>query len=124
MTYLRSLFINFLIVFFVDRVAPGMEIDSFEQVPNIGADLLFSLIVGFLNASVFPLLFILEMNITLLRMGLMTFVITFVCFLAISIFPFGVRVVSPAGFFVGGSIVWAISFFSNYLESKHSTPRE
>jgi uncharacterized membrane protein YvlD (DUF360 family) len=118
MNYLRSLFLNFLTVFFVDRVAPGIQIDSFEQVPNIGADLLFSLILGFLNATVFPFLAILELKPTPMKMGLATFVITFVGFIAIAIFPFGVRVVGPIGVLIGGGIVWVVAFFTNYLEWK------
>jgi uncharacterized membrane protein YvlD (DUF360 family) len=123
MTYVRSLFLNFLIVFFIDRMAPGVEIDTFEQVPNIGADILFSIVVGFLNASVFPLLFILEAKITPLKMALFNLIITAVCFLAISIFPFGVRVVSPAGYFLSVFVVWAVAFFTNYLEYKHANPK-
>jgi hypothetical protein len=51
MNYLRSFFLNVLIVFFVIRVMPGIKIDFFENVPNIGMDILVSLIVGFLNSS-------------------------------------------------------------------------
>ena len=119
MNYLRSLFLNFLIVFFIDRAAPGVEIDLYENVPNIGADILFSLIVGFLNASIFFFLALLEIPITKLKLALFSFVISFTAFLAIAIFPFGVRVVSPVGFFIGGGVVWAVAYFSNYLEWKH-----
>lgn len=124
MTYLRSLFLNFLIVFFVDRAAPGIEITEFEQVPNIWADLLFSIVVGFLNGSIFPLLYLLEIKVTVLRLALSSFIVTFASFGAISIFPFGVRVVSPWGFIVGGGIVWIAAVFSNYLEWRHSNPRD
>jgi uncharacterized membrane protein YvlD (DUF360 family) len=119
MNYLRSLFLNFLVVFFVDRVAPGVEISFYEQVPNIGADILFSLIVGFLNASIFFFLVLMEINITNLKLGLFSFVISFASFLAIAIFPFGVEVVSAWGVIVGGGIVWAVAFTSNYLEWQH-----
>src|SRR3989344_3890411 len=104
MTYLRSLFLNFLIVFFVNRIVPGIEISYYEEVPNIGADILFSIILGFLNASVFPLLFILEVPTTPFKLAVITFAITVVCFSAISIFPFGVQVIRPAGFIIGGLI--------------------
>lgn len=124
MTYLRSLFLNFLIVFFVDRAAPGIQITDFEQVPNIWADLLFSIVVGFLNGSVFPLLYLLELKVSVLRLSLISFFFTFISFGAISVFPFGVQVVSPLGFFVGGGIVWIVAVFSNYLEWRHSNPRD
>ena len=119
MNYVRSLFLNFLIVFFIDRAAPGITIESYEQVPNIGADILFSLIVGFLNASIFFFLAILELKITNFKLALFSFVISFAAFITIAIIPFGVRVVSPWGVIVGGGVVWIVSFFTNYLEWKH-----
>lgn len=119
MNYVRSLFLNFLIVFFIDRVAPGITIESYEQVPNIGADILFALIVGFLNASIFFFLAILELKITNLKLALFSFVISFAAFITIAIIPFGVRVVNPWGVILGGGIVWIVSFFTNHLEWKH-----
>jgi uncharacterized membrane protein YvlD (DUF360 family) len=119
MNYLRSLFLNFLIVFFVDRAIPGIHIDNFENVPNIGADILFSLIVGFLNASVFFFLALLELTITPLRLALMTFIISFGAFAIISVVPFGIQVLSPLGFFLGSTLVWAIALLTNFLEWKH-----
>ncbi len=121
MNYLRSLFLNFLIVFFIDRVAPGVEIQNFENVPNVGADILFALVVGFLNASVFFFLALLELTITHLKLAIVTFVISFGAFIIIAIVPFGVRVVSPWGLFIGGFVVWAVAFMTNHLEWKHYT---
>lgn len=119
MKYLRSLFLNFLIVFFIDRVAPGIEIANFENVPNIGADLLFALIVGFLNASLFFFLALLEIQITHLKLALMSFIVSFGAFLIIAIVPFGVRVVSPVGILIGGGVVWMMALLTNLLEWKH-----
>lgn len=119
MNYVRSLFLNFLVVFFVDRVAPGIEIAYYEQVPNIGADILFSLVVGFLNASIFFFLALLELDITRLRLAIFSFFISFGSFLVIAIFPFGVEVINAWGVIVGGGAVWAVAYFSNYLEWQH-----
>ena len=118
MTYLRSLFFNFLIVFFVDRMIPGIQVQTFEQVPNIGADLLFSLIVGFLNASVFPFLVVLEMDPSIRKILWMTFFISFIPFGIIAAVPFGVQVLNFGGFLFGGLLVWAGAFFTNFLERK------
>jgi uncharacterized membrane protein YvlD (DUF360 family) len=117
--YLRSLFLNFLIVFFVDRVVPGIEISNYEQVPNVGADILFSLVIGFLNASIFFFLVILELNISIARLVFGAVLVSFTGFAAIAMFPFGVSVVSPIGFILGGSIVACVSFFTNFLEWRH-----
>lgn len=120
MNYLRSLFINFLIVFFVDRVAPGVEIMNYEQVPSIGADLFFSVVVGFLNASIFFFLALLEISITRLKLALFTLAISFGSFILIALVPFGVRVVSPWGVIVGGGIVWIVAYVTNYLEWRYT----
>lgn len=119
MNYVRSFFLNFLIVFFIDRVSPGVEIASFEQVPNIGADILFSLILGFLNSSIFFFLALLELTITNLKMAIISFIVSFGAFIAIAIIPFGVRVVSPWGVIIGGSVVWGVAILTNFLEWKH-----
>lgn len=118
MNYLRSLFLNFLIVFFIDRVSPGVEIQNFENVPNIGADILFSLVVGFLNASVYFFFSLLEITVTHFKMGLITFIISFGAFSIIALVPFGVRVVSPWGLIIGGLVVWLVAFMTNHLEWK------
>ena len=116
MNYLRSLFLNFLIVFFVDRVGPGIEILNYEGVPNIGADLLFSLLVGFFNSAVFFFFAILELTITKARLAVTTFFISYGAFLIIAAIPFGVRVVTPTGLFFGGTLVWLVAYLTNYLE--------
>ncbi|MBX7065671.1 MAG: phage holin family protein [Parachlamydiales bacterium] len=119
MNYLRSLFLNFLIVFFIDRVSPGVEIQNYENVPNIGADILFSLIVGFFNASVYFFFALMEMPISNLKIGIITFIISFSAFIIIAIVPFGVRVVNPWGVIIGGLVVWLVAFMTNHLEWKH-----
>jgi len=116
MNYIRSLFLNFLVVFFIDRAGPGVEILNYEDVPNIGADILFSAIVGFLNASVFPFFAILELKVTSFKLGLINFIISFGAFITIAIIPFGVRVVNIWGVLIGGTVVFATAFVTNYLE--------
>lgn len=115
MTFLRSLFLNFLAVFFVNRMIPGIEVNEFQQVPNFGADVLFSFVVGLLNALVFPFLFTLELTPTRMKIAVITFVISFAAFLFIAIVPYGVRA-NAGGVIFGGLIVWGMAFFTNYLE--------
>jgi hypothetical protein len=118
MTYLRSLFLNFLIVFFVVRVIPGITIHFFENIPNIGADILFSGILGFLNSIIVPVLFGLSLNPTILKIAILGLIISFFAFVLISIFNFGITA-NTSGVIFGSLIVWLCSFFTNYLELKH-----
>lgn len=99
---------------------PGVQIATFEQVPNIGADILFSLILGFLNASVFYFLSLLELSITHLRLALTTAIISFGGFLTIALVPFGVQVTGFTGFLLGGGLVWLVAYVTGYLEWKQA----
>jgi hypothetical protein len=123
MTYLRSLFFNFLVVFFVDRAIPGVTVTYYEDVPNILADIFFSFAVGFLNASVFPFYALMEAKITNARLFTTSFVISYGAFALISAVSFGVQVNSFLGFFLGGTIVWITACLSNHLEWQHSMPK-
>jgi uncharacterized membrane protein YvlD (DUF360 family) len=119
MTYLRSLFLNFLIVFFINHVLPGIDIRSFENVPNIGADLLFSGVVGFLNSLIFPVMVLLNMHMNIARIAVASFVISYASFIFIGIFNVGVSA-NFSAVIIGGFIVFAVSFFTNYLESQRA----
>jgi len=115
MNYLRSFFLNFLAVFFIVGVGPGIQVGEYSHVPNIGADILFSGVVGFLNASIFPFLFILEVNPTPLKMTILSFLISFIPFLLLANLSLGIHV-TTVGVIVGTLFVWAIGSFTNYLE--------
>jgi uncharacterized membrane protein YvlD (DUF360 family) len=123
MNYIRSLFLNFLVVFFIDRVMPGVQVVNYEQVPNVGADILFALAVGFLNASVYPFLAILEISVTKLKLALFNFIISFVAFIAIALVPFGVHATFGV-VLLGGTLAWIVAFFTNYLEWQHDLNRK
>lgn len=124
MSYARSLFLNFLVVFFVDRAIPGIEIVYYENVPSIGSDILFSLIMGFLNSLIFPFLALFEFHVSKLKLAIISFLISFAGFTVISMIPFGVQVTSAWGFILGGAIVWATAFITNYLEWQHNLKRQ
>ena len=46
MTYLKSLFFNFLVVFFANHVLPGIEVVKPTKLPHIGGDLTFAIALG------------------------------------------------------------------------------
>lgn len=118
MTYLRSLFLNFLIVFFAARVVPGIQIQFFENVPNIGADIVFASVVGFFNSIIVPVMVGLNVRVTNLKILIFSFLVSFLGFFLIGIFNFGVKA-SFSGVIFGGLLVGVCSFFTNFLEFKH-----
>ncbi|MBN1914501.1 MAG: hypothetical protein JW769_01260 [Parachlamydiales bacterium] len=119
MTYLRSLFLNFLMVFFVNHSFPGIEILSFEDVPNIGGDILFSAIVGFLNSLIVPMFVLFNKGLKKTVVFFSAGFVSLGAYLILAINPMGIVIVHPLGFFLGGGAVWAMSYFTNYLELKH-----
>ena len=119
MTYLRSLFLNFLIVFFINNVMPGIKITNFENVPNIGYDIMFAVIVGFLNASVFLVVILFEIKHVLQVIVSIAFLISFLSYGIIAYFDFGIKVTTFSAFFWSALIVFLVSVFSNHLEYKH-----
>lgn len=124
MTFLRSLFLNFLVVFFVAHSIPGIEVKTYENVPNIGADIIFAIVVGFLNACIFPALVIIGKGVSFAMIALISAVICIVAFFLIGIIDFGVHVSTFWGGFIGSLIVCLVSMFTNYLEMRHSFQRK
>jgi hypothetical protein len=116
MNFLRSLLFNFVAVFFINQIGPGTEVGFYEHVPNIGADALFSLVLGFLNACVFPALFVLDLIPSPKKIAILTFVISFAGYIFLALVPVGIQVTSFLGILVGGSFVWGVGFLTNYLE--------
>lgn len=123
MTYFRSLFLNFLIVFFANRTIPGIEVDPYGGVsPDVVADVLFSSVMAILNASIFPALYILGINPSLLKISIIAAIISFGGFYSIMFLNIGVSANTLGGVFLAGILVSAMSIFTNYLEKKHHHP--
>jgi putative membrane protein len=120
MTYLRSLFLNFLAVFFINNVMGGIEITFFENVPNIGFDLLFSIVLGLINSLIFPMFFLFEIKVTIIRLAIISFFISFLAYTILAIFPLGIKIIALYAWFFCSFFIFLVSFLSNYLEYKHS----
>lgn len=118
MSYFRSLILNFLAIFFINHIMPGITIKSFENVPYILSDIIFAGIVGFLNASIFFALVILNIPISYVKMFTLAFIISFVSYFILLIGNFYIEVTVGA-FFGAGFLVGLVACFTNYLEEKH-----
>ncbi len=116
-SYLQSIFLNFLIVFFVNRMIPGIGIGSFEGAPNFRPEIYFSLIVGFFNGAIFPTLNVLKVRPSLKKMSALSFIVSYGSF---ALIPLGMQVSSLTGLIIGGSLIWLVAILSNYLEWKSS----
>lgn len=70
MGFLIRLLLNALALLLVSRLLPGIRVDSFVTA------LLAALVIGILNALVWPVLFLLTLPLNILTLGLFTFVIS------------------------------------------------
>ncbi len=75
--------------------------------------LLFAIVLGVLNAFVRPILLLLTFPLTLLTLGLFTFVVNALVFWLATRIPVGVSVSGFEGAFLGALIVSVVSFFTS-----------
>ena len=119
--YLKSLFFNFLAVFFANHIFSGIQVINQTKLPHIGGDLIFAGVLGLLNSLIFPILRMVDRRISVLA-DFFDFLII-VNFSAYAILKFissiGIEVLSLEGYMVASGVVSLGSFLTNYLEMKH-----
>ena len=86
-----------------------IEVRDFESV------LLFSLVLGLLNAFLRPILLLLTLPLTLLTLGLFTFVVNAIVFWLAAQLPIGVHVRDFWSAFLGAIVVSVVSFFASRI---------
>ena len=118
MTYFKSLLFNFLAVFFVNHVIPGVEIGYYSKLPEVKGDFIFAFAVGFLASLVFPVLKVLPIKPSHFKIGLITFFISFGAYSIVNILPLDIRIVHRGAYIWSGLIVWFCSYLTNHLEYK------
>ncbi len=108
MRIIANWFLNALALLIVSKIVPGIELRGF------GAALVAVLVIGLVNALIKPILLILTLPITILTLGLFTFVLNALMLLLASNLVAGFRV---DGFWTAlvGSIL--LSLISTILHS-------
>lgn len=116
MSYLKSLIINFLAVFFINHVIPDVEIDYYSKLPHIGGDIIFSLALGFANSLIYPIIVLFRVKPTHFKVGLSSFFICFGAYSIVNLLPVGIKVTSAVAYIWCAVIIWLISYLTNHLE--------
>lgn len=119
MRYLKSLFFNFLVVFFVNHVLPGIDVVSQAKLPHIGGDLLFAIILGAINSLIFPVLK-LAGKASLMKIAGLSLGINLIAYALLKLIPFGIRISSIQGYLLAALFVAIGSFLTNYFEMKRA----
>jgi uncharacterized membrane protein YvlD (DUF360 family) len=116
MSYFKSLLFNFLAVFFVNHVIPGIEIGYYSKLPEVKGDFIFSIAVGFLMSLVFPVLKALPIKPSHFKIGLITFFISFVAYSIVNVLPLDIQIVHKGAYIWCSLIVWFCGYLTNHLE--------
>jgi putative membrane protein len=109
--FLLRLLITAVTVFLMaNYLQPMISVDSF------GTAVVFSIVLGLLNAIVRPIILLLTLPLTIVTLGLFTLVVNALVFWLASLLPgVGVDVDGFVGAFVGALIVTVVSFVASRI---------
>ena len=94
---------------------------NYVTVRSVEATLLFSLVLGVLNAFVRPVLLLLTLPFTLLTLGLFIIIVNALVFWLASLLPVGVEVSGFLGALLGAVTVSIVSFLANRFLPEKAT---
>jgi putative membrane protein len=117
MSIIVRLIINALALLIVSYLGIGVHVS------NLGAALLGAFILGIANALVRPMLFLLTLPLTLLTLGLFTFVVNAIVFWLVAYVTPGFKVDNFGAAFVASLILWAISWVMSHLVATRAERR-
>ena len=101
--------INAISLMLVAYFVPGIEVASLYTA------LIAAFVLGLANALVRPILFILTLPVTILTLGLFTFVLNALMILLVSTVVKGFEVNGFVPAFLGALFLWVISLLTNWL---------
>lgn len=101
--------INALALLLVANIVPGFGVESFYSA------LIAALVLGLVNALVRPLFFILTLPVTILTLGLFTFVINAFMIWLVSTIVKGFVIDGFAPALLAALLLWLISLATNWL---------
>ncbi len=129
MRYVKSLFFNFLTVFFANHILPGIDVVDMTKLPHVGGDLFFSFGLGLLNSLIFPVFRLLKRDASWIRIAATALILNFAAYALLKLFPFiGIHVETVEGYILSALVVSIGSFLTNFQEMKrhhhHHKPAE
>lgn len=125
MVYLKSLVINFLIIFFANHILPGINVVNQTKLPHIGGDLIFAVALGFLNMLIFPVLRLVLREVNWIKIAIVAIILNFVVYAVVKIVPpIGIKITSVQGYVIVSLVVTVGSFITNFYEMKRKHPKK
>lgn len=118
MYYLKSLFFNFLAVFFANHILPGLDVTDHTKLPHVGGDLGFAIALGLLNSLIHPVLKLIHKDGSGVRIAMIALIVNFASYAVLKLMPIGIHVLSVEGYLLAVLFVSVGSFITNFLEMK------
>jgi uncharacterized membrane protein YvlD (DUF360 family) len=119
MHYLKSLFFNFLTVFFANHILPGIDVVNQTKLPHLGGDLIFAFALGILNTLIYPVLRLVDHSASAIKIGGIALILNFASYAILKFLPIGIKITTVEGYIIASVIVAVGSFVTNYLDMKH-----
>ncbi|HSX13810.1 MAG TPA: hypothetical protein VLE96_05260 [Chlamydiales bacterium] len=119
MTYLKNFLVGFFIVFFVNYLFPGIDVVNQSKIPHIHGDIVFAAILGFLNSLLYPFMNKVNGNSSILRVSVVTFLLNFLAYALLKLWPFGMYVTNVEGYLSAVLAVSAGSVLLSYAQFRH-----
>ena len=104
MRFLLRLVVNAVAVFLAANLVPGIHVSG------PGVALLAGLILGFVNAAIKPVLFVLTLPFTIVTLGLFILVVNAVCLALVAWVVPGLTISGFGAAFVGALVISAVSW--------------
>lgn len=104
MRFILRLVVNAVAVFLAANLVPGIHVSG------PGTALLAGLILGFVNALIKPVLFVLTLPFTILTLGLFIFVVNAVCLALVAWLVPGFTIGGFGAAFLGAIVISAVSW--------------
>jgi len=121
MWYLKGFFFNFLTVFFANHILPGIQVVDQTKLPHLGSDLGYALVLGFLNASIYPIMKLIGKPFSWTRIAVISLILNFVSYALLFLLPIGIHLESFLGYCLASLVVSVGGFLTNFLEMKRDS---
>jgi hypothetical protein len=113
--FIVCFFFNFVFVMIANRISPGIVITDYENVVNIGADLMYAFFIGLFNSLIVPICIALNVVPTIRKIIIFVSIISFGSYIIISLIDYGIKVSAFYGVIIAGLIVSLGSIVTNLL---------
>lgn len=110
--------LNFLAIFFINYLFPGIEVMKRSKWPELQGEIPFALFLGGINTFLYPLLKKFDPKLSLPRMAVASVFLNFFAYALLKILPLEIELQSWIGYLLAASAASLVSFATQFLQRK------